>query len=76
MLHTHSKTLLTRQCIIVTIRPLILNLLWERLTCFEEGDTFRTLSAPVQTLIEACIDSAVKSLKILTALRDHNLLGW
>lgn len=58
------------------IRPLILSLLWERLASFEDGDGFRTLSAPVQTLVEACVDSATKSLKILTALRDHNLLGW
>lgn len=59
----------------MTVRPLILSLLRERLSSFEEGETFRTLSSPVQTLVEACIDSAVKSLKILTALRDHSLLG-
>ncbi|KAM0094643.1 hypothetical protein ACP6JD_001911 [Aspergillus fumigatus] len=69
-LSCHSK-----QCIIVTARPLILSLLWERLSCFEEGDVFRSLSAPIRTLIQACIDSALRSLKILTALRDQNLLG-
>jgi hypothetical protein len=66
---------LMEQCIIVTARPLILSLLWERLSCFQEGDVFRSLSSPVRTLIQACIDSALRSLKILTALRDQNLLG-
>ncbi|KAK1148168.1 hypothetical protein N8T08_010812 [Aspergillus melleus] len=62
------------QCIIVTTRPLVLSLLWERLSCFEEGDVFRTLSSPVRTLLEACTDSATKSLRILSALRDQNIL--
>jgi hypothetical protein len=63
------------QCIIVTARPLILSLLWERLSCFKEGDVFRSLSSPVRTLIQACTESALRSLKILTALQDQNLLG-
>ncbi|RJE27523.1 hypothetical protein PHISCL_00109 [Aspergillus sclerotialis] len=71
---TTRLTLSCHSCIIVTIRPLILSLLWDRITSFEEGEPFRTLSGPVQTLVEACIDSATKSLKILTALRDHHLL--
>ncbi|GFF25162.1 LOW QUALITY PROTEIN: putative C6 transcription factor [Aspergillus udagawae] len=62
------------QCIIVTARPLILSLLWEQLSCFKEGDVFRSLSSPVRTLIQACTESALRSLKILTALRDQNLL--
>ncbi|PWY86744.1 C6 transcription factor [Aspergillus heteromorphus CBS 117.55] len=61
-------------CIIVTTRPLVLSLLWERLSCFEAGTEFRTLSPPVQALLQACTDSALKSLKILTALRDQRLL--
>lgn len=71
---TTRLTLSCHSCIIVTARPLILSLLWERLSCFEEGDVFRSLSAPIRTLIQACIDSALRSLKILTALRDQNLL--
>lgn len=59
----------------MTVRPLILSLLWERLSCFEDGGSLRTLSSPVQTLVHACIDSAVKSLRLLTALRNQNLLG-
>ncbi|KAF9885860.1 hypothetical protein FE257_012332 [Aspergillus nanangensis] len=71
---TTRLTLSCHLCIIVTTRPLVLSLLWERLNCLEEGDTFRTLSSPVQTILQAAIDSAVKSLKILIALRDQNLL--
>ncbi|KAB8235289.1 putative C6 transcription factor [Aspergillus alliaceus] len=71
---TTRLTLSCHQCIIVTTRPLVLTLLWERLNCFEEGDVFRTLSSPVQTLLEASTDSAIKSLRILIALRDQNLL--
>ncbi|EAW16782.1 putative C6 transcription factor [Aspergillus fischeri NRRL 181] len=71
---TTRLTLSCHSCIIVTARPLILSLLWERLSCFEDGDVFRSLSSPVRTLIQACIDSALRSLKILTALRDQNLL--
>ncbi|PKX89235.1 putative C6 transcription factor [Aspergillus novofumigatus IBT 16806] len=71
---TTRLTLSCHSCIIVTARPLILSLLWERLSCFQEGDVFRSLSSPVRTLIQACIDSALRSLKILTALRDQNLL--
>ncbi|OJJ94763.1 hypothetical protein ASPACDRAFT_127913 [Aspergillus aculeatus ATCC 16872] len=71
---TTRLTLSCHLCIIVTTRPLVLSLLWERLSCYEEGAEFRTLSSPVQTLLQACIDSAVKSLKILSALRDQNLL--
>jgi len=67
--------MLTRQCIIVTVRPLILSLLWERLSCHENGDSLRPLSAPVRTLVQSCIDSAIKSLRLLTALRNQNLLG-
>lgn len=67
--------MLTYQCIIITVRPLVLNLLWERLNCFKRGETPRAFSTPVQTLVKACIDSATKSLKILTAVRDYNLLG-
>ncbi|GKZ39165.1 hypothetical protein AbraIFM66950_012002 [Aspergillus brasiliensis] len=71
---TTRLTLSCHLCIIVTTRPLVLSLLWERLGCFEAGTQFRTLSPPVQTLLQACIDSATKSLRILTALRDQNLL--
>ncbi|PYH42521.1 putative C6 transcription factor [Aspergillus saccharolyticus JOP 1030-1] len=71
---TTRLTLSCHSCIIVTTRPLVLSLLWERLSCYEEGAEFRTLSSPVQTLLQACIDSAIKSLKILSALRDQNLL--
>ncbi|RHZ70181.1 hypothetical protein CDV55_105702 [Aspergillus turcosus] len=71
---TTRLTLSCYSCIVVTARPLILSLLWERLSCFEDGDVFRNLSSPVRTLIQACIDSALRSLKILTALRDQNLL--
>ncbi|KAE8153471.1 hypothetical protein BDV25DRAFT_149542 [Aspergillus avenaceus] len=71
---TTRLTLSCHQCIIVTTRPLVLSLLWERLSCFEEGDVFRTLSSPVQTLLQACTDSAIKSLRILTAVQDQNLL--
>ncbi|KAE8137536.1 hypothetical protein BDV38DRAFT_271142 [Aspergillus pseudotamarii] len=71
---TTRLTLSCHQCIIVTTRPLVLALLWERLSCFEQGDVFRTLSSPVQTLLHASTDSALKSLRILTALRDQNLL--
>ncbi|KAE8323727.1 hypothetical protein BDV39DRAFT_217578 [Aspergillus sergii] len=72
---TTRLTLSCHQCIIVTTRPLVLALLWERLNCFEQGEVFRTLSSPVQTLLHASTDSALKSLRILTALRDQNLLG-
>ncbi|KAL7655792.1 hypothetical protein ACMYSQ_004935 [Aspergillus niger] len=72
---TTRLTLSCHLCIIVTTRPLVLSLLWERLGCFEAGTEFRTLSPPVQALLQACIDSATKSLRILTALRDQNLLG-
>ncbi|KAE8335674.1 hypothetical protein BDV24DRAFT_171115 [Aspergillus arachidicola] len=72
---TTRLTLSCHQCIIVTTRPLVLALLWERLSCFEQGEAFRTLSSPVQTLLHASTDSALKSLRILTALRDQNLLG-
>ncbi|RMZ46136.1 C6 transcription factor [Aspergillus flavus] len=71
---TTRLTLSCHQCIIVTTRPLVLALLWERLSCFEQGEVFRTLSSPVQTLLHASTDSALKSLRILTALRDQNLL--
>ncbi|PYI03106.1 C6 transcription factor [Aspergillus sclerotiicarbonarius CBS 121057] len=71
---TTRLTLSCHLCIIVTTRPLVLSLLWERLSCFEAGTEFRTLSPPVQALLQACIDSAVKSLRILTALRDQTLL--
>ncbi|GES58218.1 C6 transcription factor [Aspergillus terreus] len=71
---TTRLTLSCHLCIIVTTRPLVLSLLWERISCFEEGDTFRTLSSPVRTILQASIDSSVKSLRILTALRDQNLL--
>ncbi|KNG84696.1 C6 transcription factor [Aspergillus nomiae NRRL 13137] len=71
---TTRLTLSCHQCIIVTTRPLVLTLLWERLNCFEQGDIFRTLSSPVQTLLQASTDSALKSLRILTALRDQSLL--
>ncbi|THC96555.1 hypothetical protein EYZ11_003947 [Aspergillus tanneri] len=71
---TTRLTLSCHLCIIVTTRPLVLSLLWERLSCFEEGDVFRTLSSPVRTLLEACTDSATKSLRILCALRDQNIL--
>ncbi|GKZ91399.1 hypothetical protein AnigIFM59636_003652 [Aspergillus niger] len=71
---TTRLTLSCHLCIIVTTRPLVLSLLWERLGCFEAGTEFRTLSPPVQALLQACIDSATKSLRILTALRDQNLL--
>ncbi|GIC86025.1 putative C6 transcription factor [Aspergillus udagawae] len=67
-------TLSCHSCIIVTARPLILSLLWERLSCFKDGDVFRSLSSPIRTLIQACTESALRSLKILTALRDQNLL--
>ncbi|PYH88464.1 C6 transcription factor [Aspergillus ellipticus CBS 707.79] len=71
---TTRLTLSCHLCIIVTTRPLVLSLLWERLSCFEAGTEFRTLSPPVQALLQACTDSALKSLRILTALRDQNLL--
>ncbi|KKK24020.1 hypothetical protein AOCH_002780 [Aspergillus ochraceoroseus] len=71
---TTRLTLSCHLCVIVTTRPLVLSLLWERLNCFEDGDTFRSLSDPVRTLLQACTDTAVKSLKILSALRDQNLL--
>ncbi|KAL5355569.1 hypothetical protein BJX96DRAFT_184168 [Aspergillus floccosus] len=71
---TTRLTLSCHLCIIVTTRPLVLSLLWERISCFEEGDTFRTLSSPVHTILQASIDSSIKSLRILTALRDQNLL--
>ncbi|XHG07843.1 hypothetical protein AWENTII_010975 [Aspergillus wentii] len=72
---TTRLTLSCHLCIIVTVRPLVLSLLWERMNCFDDGDGLRTLSSPVRTLIQACIDSSIKSLKILSALRDQNLLG-
>lgn len=72
---TTRLTLSCHECIIVTVRPLVLSLLWERLSCFENGDPLRPLSSPVRTLIQACVDSAVKSLRLLTALRNQNLLG-
>ncbi|PLB34900.1 putative C6 transcription factor [Aspergillus candidus] len=71
---TTRLTISCHLCIIVTTRPLVLSLLWERLSCYEAGEPFRTLSAPVRTLLEACVDSATKSLRILLALQDHNIL--
>ncbi|OJJ79766.1 putative C6 transcription factor [Aspergillus glaucus CBS 516.65] len=71
---TTRLTLSCHLCIIVTVRPLILSLLWERLSCHENGDSLRPLSAPVRTIVQSCIDSAIKSLRLLTALRNQNLL--
>ncbi|OJJ50360.1 hypothetical protein ASPZODRAFT_149702 [Penicilliopsis zonata CBS 506.65] len=62
------------QCIIVTVRPLVLSLLWERLACFNDDETLGQLSSPVRTLIHACVESATKSLRLLIALREHNIL--
>lgn len=72
---TTRLTLSCHECIIVTVRPLVLSLLWERLRCFENGDILPPLSSPVRTLIQACVDSAARSLRLLTALRNQNLLG-
>ncbi|KAL4894884.1 hypothetical protein BDV59DRAFT_175200 [Aspergillus ambiguus] len=71
---TTRLTLSCHLCIIVTTRPLVLSLLGERISCFEEGDSLRALSSPVRTILQASTDSSIKSLRILTALRDQNLL--
>ncbi|KAL4894976.1 hypothetical protein BDV59DRAFT_211825 [Aspergillus ambiguus] len=61
-------------CVIITIRPLIFSLLLERLDCAVKRIPPRQLSPTVQALVQACVDAAAKSLKILGKLHEKNLL--
>ncbi|CRL19952.1 Fungal transcriptional regulatory protein, N-terminal [Penicillium camemberti] len=61
-------------CVIIIVRPLILSLVVERVESLAGGVSTRQLSPSVRTLIETCVDSAKKSVKILAVLHDKNLL--
>lgn len=47
-----------------------------RLENFAQGSTPQKVSSSVWALIEACVDSANKSLKILSVMHDKNVLRW
>ncbi|KAJ5419856.1 uncharacterized protein N7487_003406 [Penicillium crustosum] len=61
-------------CVIIIVRPLILSLVVERVESLSGGLSTRQLSPSVRTLIETCVDSAKKSVKILAVLHEKNLL--
>ncbi|KAI3558051.1 hypothetical protein CABS03_00127 [Colletotrichum abscissum] len=70
---TRSITLLYHQCVIMATRPLFLSALKQELENFEWcGRDPQTFSAPLKTLVETGIKSAVKSLQILSG--DDSLL--
>ncbi|KAJ5235442.1 uncharacterized protein N7469_004610 [Penicillium citrinum] len=61
-------------CVIIIVRPLILSLMVNRLENFAQGSCPQKVSSSVWALIEACVDSANKSLKILSVMHDKNVL--
>ncbi|KZF21338.1 hypothetical protein L228DRAFT_249146 [Xylona heveae TC161] len=71
---TTRLNLAFHHCIILATRPLIVCVLSKRLEQLREADAPRTISSPVQQLINCCIDSAKKSLLILSALCEHGLV--
>ncbi|KAG7068912.1 Zn(II)2Cys6 transcription factor [Colletotrichum scovillei] len=70
---TRSITLLYHQCVIMATRPLFLSALKQELENFGWGGRDpQTFSAPLKTLVETGIKSAVKSLQVLSG--DDSLL--
>jgi hypothetical protein len=66
----------TAQCIILATRPLLICLLQDTLGSFSRN-TRRSAVIPssIWDLLQACEEAATKTLKMLVALSNHNLLG-
>lgn len=58
---------------ILATRPILLHLARESLNGYSQPIHS---SAPLQPLVETCIDAARRSLNILGALQQQELIGW
>ena len=66
-----SLGLISAQCIILAIRPVLLCLLENKL----QSSTTSPLSDAVVALLRVCVESAVQVLKIVQALKTQTLVG-
>ncbi|PSK59178.1 hypothetical protein B9Z65_3502 [Elsinoe australis] len=64
--------LMYHQCIILVTRPIMLVLLQKRIR--DQSKQVDELPAPVHDLLQTCVQSAIKTLKILTSLSEYNML--
>lgn len=68
--------LIRYQCIILATRPLLICLLQDLLGSFSvEGAQRAEIPSSIHDLIQTCVVSATKTLKILVSLNEHNLMG-
>lgn len=66
----------TGQCIILVTRPLLICLLQDILgSISSEARTRVDIPTSIRDLLQTCVESATKTLKMLAALNSHNLLG-
>ncbi len=64
------------QCIILATRPLLICLLQDTLGFFSHNSSRRAvIPSSIWDLLQACEEAATKTLKMLVALSNHNLLG-
>ncbi|KAK5226801.1 hypothetical protein LTR72_002790 [Exophiala xenobiotica] len=67
--------MLYNQCIILVTRPLLICLLQDILgSMSSEARTRVEIPTSIRDLLQTCVDSATKTLKMLAALNSHNLL--
>ncbi|KZF24974.1 Zn(II)2Cys6 transcription factor [Xylona heveae TC161] len=72
---TRHITLLYHQCVIVATRPLLLSVLNERLEKLDDGGAdWQNFLPRTKSLISTGINSAIKTLEILSALVEDSLL--
>ncbi|ETS74126.1 hypothetical protein PFICI_13992 [Pestalotiopsis fici W106-1] len=68
--------LLYHHCVVLAIRPLVLQLLsWYLTRSAAAADTQKQFSGPIKKMLETCIQSASHIICTLTTLHEHHLLG-
>ncbi|CRL18099.1 Fungal transcriptional regulatory protein, N-terminal [Penicillium camemberti] len=70
---TGTLHLCYHQCVILATRPLLVHILFQRLSTSSNNHTF---TDPIIALTRKCFEAAHKSLQILSALRSQGLLDW
>ncbi|KAJ5499316.1 hypothetical protein N7453_008367 [Penicillium expansum] len=69
---TGTLHLCYHQCVILATRPLLVHILFQRLSTSNN----HTFTDPIIALTRKCFEAAHKSLQILSALRSQGLLDW
>lgn len=73
MSFTHE--LIKEQAIILCVRPVILHMVKRRVNERQNGLEPQSFAPVLMRLFQTCLEAALKSLQILSALKDQGLLG-